>query len=47
MSETDPAGELRSLVEDELSLLLLDPERPDEATSSVRLDIAEVPEELR
>lgn len=47
MSETSPTGDARSVVEDELSLVLLDPERPNGVASPLRLDIADIPEELR
>ncbi|WP_270410237.1 hypothetical protein [Brachybacterium paraconglomeratum] len=47
MSPSDSHGEAHSIVEDALTLLLLDPEQEEAPPDVARLDLGEIPDELR
>lgn len=47
MNAADNADARRSVVEDELSLLLLDPSHEDSQGEAARADLNDVPDELR
>lgn len=47
MSPADSHSAARSSVEDALTLVLLDPEQEEAQPDAARLDVGEIPDELR